>query len=460
MADPEFEALASTGMLPSLYARTKGDAVALYSKRGNRTFADINRAANQTVRALRRAGLKAGDGVAVICANTPELVETFAAKQRGGFRWTPVNTSVCAAEAAYIVENCEAKALFVHADLAHIAWPAAASPHLRIRLAIGGPIEGFEQYKPVLTAEDASDIENPSSGAGMLYTSGTTGLPKGVLREGAFVRPVILREELDIYPSGQPNVNLLCGPGYHGAPLYWDVMFPQMYGAPIVMMEKFDAEDALRLIESHRVTHTHMVSTMFHRLLGLPEEVRRKYDVSSLRWVFHGASADIARNQARDDRMVGAYPVGVFLGDGRPRQLLHRLRGMAQETRQRGQARSGVRCAHTRRQWQGRSQQSDRHDLFLQTIRPTVSPTSTIRRRHDQLIRLAITSRSATWDMSTAMAISSLQADRANASSPMGSTSTRRRSTTSCSSTPPCGTSAPLARQTTSGAKRCGRSCL
>ncbi|HVY89354.1 MAG TPA: AMP-binding protein, partial [Hyphomonadaceae bacterium] len=113
---------------------------------------------------------------------------------------------------------------------------------------------------------------------------------KGVLREGAFVRPVILRQDLDIYPAGQDSVNLLCGPAYHGAPLYWDIMFPQMYGAPIVMMEKFDAEEALRLIEKHRVTHTHMVSTMFHRLLALPETTRRRYDISSLRWVFHGAA--------------------------------------------------------------------------------------------------------------------------------------------------------------------------
>jgi long-chain acyl-CoA synthetase len=224
----------------------------------------------------------------VICPNTPEFVETFAAKQRGGYRWTPINTRLSAAEAEYIVENCEAKALFVHADLAGIAWPAAASPHLRVRIAIGGDIEGFERYQSVLRAEDASDIDNPKPGDGMLYTSGTTGKPKGVLRTGAFVRPVVLREDLVKYAEG--DVNLLCGPGYHGAPLYWDIMFPQMYGATIVMMEKFDAEEALRLIEKHRVTHTHMVSTMFHRLLALPMEVRDRYDISSLKQVFHGAA--------------------------------------------------------------------------------------------------------------------------------------------------------------------------
>jgi long-chain acyl-CoA synthetase len=288
MTGEEFEALASTGMLPAHYARTKGDQVALYSKRGNRTFAEINARANQVVRALRRAGLKAGDGVAVICANTPEFVETFAAKQRGGFRWTPINTRLSAGEADYIVRNCEAKALFVHADLAAVAWPAGASPLLKARLAMGGQIEAYDSYEALIAAEDASDIDHPEPGDGMLYTSGTTGKPKGVIRKGAFVRPVVLRENLVVYEEG--DANLLCGPGYHGAPLYWDIMFPQMHGAPIVMMEKFDAEEALRLIDKHRVTRTHMVSTMFHRLLALPEAVRRKYDLSSLKQVWHGAA--------------------------------------------------------------------------------------------------------------------------------------------------------------------------
>ena len=135
MSPEEFEALASTGMLPAAWARReRPDAISLYSKRGNRTFAEVNSAANRLVRVLRRAGVKAGDGVAIICPNTPEFVESFAAKQRGGFRWTPVNTRLAAPEAAYIVENCEAKALLVHADLAHIAWPAAASPHLSAAL--------------------------------------------------------------------------------------------------------------------------------------------------------------------------------------------------------------------------------------------------------------------------------------------------------------------------------------
>jgi long-chain acyl-CoA synthetase len=288
MSEPDFETLAASGMLPALYAREKPDEIALYSKRGTRTFAEVNRAANQIVRALRRAGLKAGDGVAVICPNTPEFIETFAAKQRGGFRWTPLSTKLSAPEAAYIVEDCQAKALFVHADLAAIAWPAAASPHLARSIAIGGEIDGFEQYEDVLAAEDGADINDPSPGDGMLYTSGTTGRPKGVLRAGAFFRPVVLRENLVVYQPG--DVNLLCGPGYHGAPLYWDIMFPQMHGAPIVIMEKFDAEQALALIEKHKVTRTHMVSTMFHRLLALPKGVRDRYDTSSLVQVFHGAA--------------------------------------------------------------------------------------------------------------------------------------------------------------------------
>ncbi|CAN5265493.1 acyl-CoA synthetase [soil metagenome] len=262
--------------------------IAIHSKRGNRTFAELEGRSNQLVRALRRAGLSAGDQVVVICPNTPEFVETFAAKQKGGFRWTPVNTKLAPGEAGYIVENCEAKALFLHADLSHLAEAVAASPHLDLRVAIGGEIGGFEAYEEVLAAENAASIPNPVMGDGMLYTSGTTGRPKGVLKPGAFTVPYALREEMVDYKLGA--VNLLCGPAYHGAPLYWDIMFPLLYGVRVVMMEKFDAEQALALIAKHRVTHTHMVSTMFHRLLALPEDVKASYDVSSLEAVFHGAA--------------------------------------------------------------------------------------------------------------------------------------------------------------------------
>ncbi|WP_257816864.1 AMP-binding protein [Phenylobacterium sp. J367] len=123
----------------------------------------------------------------------------------------------------------------------------------------------------------------------MLYTSGTTGRPKGVYKRSP--EPV-LPQGPGTYAAYDPGVDvaLCCGPAYHAAPLLMDVRWPLASGVPIVMMEKFDPEEALRLIERHRVTHTHMVPTMFQRLLQLPADIRDRYDVSSLKMVIHGAA--------------------------------------------------------------------------------------------------------------------------------------------------------------------------
>jgi long-chain acyl-CoA synthetase len=128
----------------------------------------------------------------------------------------------------------------------------------------------------------------------MLYTSGTTGRPKGVHRNmstppaatamlGSQLMPV------SNYRAGE-SVHLCTGPLYHSAPLSFSLVIPQMFGCSVVMMDGWDAEETLRLIERHRVSHTHMVPTMFHRLLSLPDEVRNKYDISSLKFVLHGAA--------------------------------------------------------------------------------------------------------------------------------------------------------------------------
>ena len=122
----------------------------------------------------------------------------------------------------------------------------------------------------------------------MLYTSGTTGRPKGVYRRQ---QPVV-RSASQIAAAWnlETDVCLCTGPAYHAAPLAFNVAAPLSVGVGVVFMDKWDAEETLRLIAQHRVTHTHMVATMFHRLLQLPESVRRSYDLSSLRFVLHGAA--------------------------------------------------------------------------------------------------------------------------------------------------------------------------
>jgi long-chain acyl-CoA synthetase len=282
-------ALGKQGMLLAWWAEQQPDAPAVSAPTGELTFGELNARANQLVRALRRLGLQAGDGVALLCPNRPEFVEVAVATQRAGWRLTTVNWHLTGAETGYIVGDSEARALVADAGLAEIATGSLPqAPGCRVRLAVGGPIEGFRSYEDEVAGEDPADIDDPSAGSTMLYTSGTTGRPKGVFRrEPAPSAAAALN--LFGYRPGEDR-HLATGPLYHAAPLAFSLLVPLSYGVGVVLMDHWDAAEALRLVERHRITHTHMVPIMFHRLLSLPAEVRDRHDISSLRSVLHGAA--------------------------------------------------------------------------------------------------------------------------------------------------------------------------
>jgi long-chain acyl-CoA synthetase len=275
-----------TGMQPAVWARLQQDRVAVYDYVGQtRTFGELNANANRLARRLREAGLQPNEGVALACSNRVEFCEALMAALRTGLRLTPVNWHLTAEEIAYIVGDCEAKVLLADVRIAPAAKVAAeACPDATLRLAIGGEIEGFELYEAALAGVDGSDIEDPARGHTMLYTSGTTGRPKGVYKPdlvyGAFL-PEADREG-DIY--------LCTGPAYHAAPLAGNVRTPLMNGLPIVLLDKWDSEGVLRTIQERRITHSHFVPIMFQRLLALPTETRARYDLSSLKRITHGAA--------------------------------------------------------------------------------------------------------------------------------------------------------------------------
>jgi long-chain acyl-CoA synthetase len=282
-------AAADLGMLAAFWAGEDGDIPAVISDAGNRTRAEANANANRLVRALRKRGVKAGDGIALMCSNRPEFFEVVAAAKRAGLRLTTVNWHLTGEEAGYIVDDCEATTFVADARFAHVARAAAEhAPRLLALVAVGGGIDGFEEWDDVLAPEDGLDIDDPVVGSTMLYTSGTTGRPKGVRR------PPDPRSALDVarltqYRGGR-HVHLCTGPLYHAAPLSFSLTAPAAMGVPIVMMDGWSAEQTLALIEEHRVTHTHMVPTMFHRLLSLPDDVKARYDISSLVFIIHGAA--------------------------------------------------------------------------------------------------------------------------------------------------------------------------
>ena len=261
---------------------------ALISAHGDRDFAELHANANRVAHALHRRGLVPGDSVAIMCANRPEFAEVLYGCRRGGFRLTPVNWHLTADEVAYIVDDCEAKALIADSSNAGSVDAFERAPRCTVGLSIGPTAANFDAYDAALAAESADDITDTPPGATMLYTSGTTGRPKGVHRPPAAEGAVSVN--LYDYDEAGGDRHLLTGPLYHAAPLAFSLRIPLAFGATIVMMDKWDAEEALRLVETHRVTHTHVVPTMFHRLLALPADVRDGYDTSTLRHVLHGAA--------------------------------------------------------------------------------------------------------------------------------------------------------------------------
>jgi long-chain acyl-CoA synthetase len=280
------------GTLLTWWAEEQPDRLAIVSEHGNRTFRELDARANQLVRALRRRGVEPGAAVAILCRNRPEWAEVWAASTRGGYRLTPVNWHLTGEEAAYIVDDCEAVVLVADASVAAVAREAAAcAPGARVCLAVDGAIEGFDDYEAALGAEDDAALADPSYGSQMLYTSGTTGRPKGVTRgpvSAGTAAATTMASFFDYRPGR--DVNLCTGPLYHAAPLAFGLTVPFLNGATVVLMDGWDAQETLSLVERHAVTHMHMVPTMFVRMLKLPSEVRDRYDLSSLRNILHGAA--------------------------------------------------------------------------------------------------------------------------------------------------------------------------
>jgi long-chain acyl-CoA synthetase len=286
------ESAPAEGMTLAVHAREAPDRMAFRSRHGDRTFDELNAHANALARALRAQGLREGDGVALLCSNRPEFMETYFAVQRSGMRITPINWHLTGDEAAYIVADCEAKALVADARFADTARRIAErSPALVAKLAVGGPIDGFLPFAEALAAQASDDLDDGVLGASMLYTSGTTGRPKGVLRQASPTPSQAVAAVLALAAyEPRRDVHLCTGPIYHAAPLAFSAVQPLGAGVGVVMMDGFRPEEALALIERHRITHTHMVPTMFHRLLALPMEMRQRVDLSSLRFVLHGAA--------------------------------------------------------------------------------------------------------------------------------------------------------------------------
>jgi long-chain acyl-CoA synthetase len=278
-------------------AQEDPDYLALVTPAGDEVSAgELLGRANQVVHALRAQGLEVGDRVATLLPNGAEMLEIYLASLQAGWYLVPVNFHLVAPEVAYILKDSGAKAFVSDERFADVASAAAdeAGIPLAGRLAVGA-IEGFASYAAVRDAQPTTLPDDRTVGDVMNYTSGTTGNPKGIYRKLMGVTP----EQAALGLSGllflfgiQPqddNVHIVGSPLYHTAVLRFGSASMHL-GHTVVLMDKWLPEDMLRLIQERRVTTSHMVPTQFHRLLALPEDVRAKYDVSSLRHMIHAAA--------------------------------------------------------------------------------------------------------------------------------------------------------------------------
>jgi long-chain acyl-CoA synthetase len=253
------------------------------------SFGELYARSQRVAAALHSAGLRPGDGVALVLPNRPEFFEITWGCQLSGLYYTAVNTHFTPDEVAYVVDDSDAKAVFVDASMGDLAERLGGSDHLHI--AVGGDLPGWLSYEQA----PAGDPPPAADGSEMLYSSGTTGRPKAVRRplptdgNGSWAQSVLELALIHKYGMNAESVYLSPAPMYHAAGINY-TMAVNRVGAAAIMMPKFDAEDVLRLIETHRVTHAQFVPTMFVRMLKLPAEVRRRYDVSSLRCVIHAAA--------------------------------------------------------------------------------------------------------------------------------------------------------------------------
>ncbi|WP_189248427.1 AMP-binding protein [Streptosporangium pseudovulgare] len=286
-------------MHPGAIAATSPDKPAVIMADSGRvvTYRELDEESNRLAHLLRAAGLRPGDHIAFMLENHPLFLTIAWAAHRTGLYYTAISPRLRTDELAYIVDNCGARVFVSSAALADVAASVTAlTPKVELRLMLDGVpegAEGFVSYEEAVAAHPPTPVADECQGADMLYSSGTTGRPKGV-------EPVLSKAPLDtpggllqlvrlLFAPSADSVYLSPAPLYHAAPLRYCMTF-QRLGATVVVMERFDPERALALIERYGVTHSQWVPTMFIKMLKLPAGTRARYDLSSMRCAIHAAA--------------------------------------------------------------------------------------------------------------------------------------------------------------------------
>jgi long-chain acyl-CoA synthetase len=280
-------------MHPYIHAAANPDkpAVILAETGAVMTYGELEAGSNRVAHLIRKRGLGPGDVVAFMIENDPLYYHLIWGAHRTGVHYVCMSTRLTADESNYILSNSGAQLLVVSASL---ATQAAELDTTAEKFSLGGEIPGFASLEDAVATMPAGRIEGEVGGSGMLYSSGTTGRPKGVKRASVEAEDIANPPPLALlaqalYGINSDSVYLSPAPLYHAAPLGWSAAVHRL-GGTVVLMKKFDAEGALAAIEKYKATCGQFVPTHFIRMLKLPEDVRSRYDLSSLNCAIHAAA--------------------------------------------------------------------------------------------------------------------------------------------------------------------------
>ena len=288
------------GFHPSCHARTNPDGLALVIADTGETltYRELDDGSNRVAQLLRSHGLKPGDKIGIMMRNSPDFPIVYWGATRCGCMVTLLSTHLKPEEAAYILNDSGSRLLVLSASLGETprrlaAESASLIPGIDAVFYSGSePIEGAQSLSDALATMPAQPVEGEISGFHMIYSSGTTGRPKGIVlpfTPGPIDEFNALEGYMPLYSEFDRLIYFNAGPLYHGAPLSC-MTIAQRLGGTFVTQAKFDAEGVLAAIQKYRVNAAQFVPTMFVRLLALPDEVRGTYDLSSLQLAMHAAA--------------------------------------------------------------------------------------------------------------------------------------------------------------------------
>lgn len=281
---------------PTHFAATTPDKVAFQMLGSGETvsYSQLEQRSNEAAQLFRICGARTGDHILILMENNRQFLEICFGADRAGLYYTAVNTHLLPHEVAYIARDCGAQIVITSCHFEQLAVELRRNAEsVQHWFMVGTPIDGYVSWDEASSAQPAHRIDDEMQGLDMLYSSGTTGRPKGIewpLLNQPPGRPTMLIELLcGLYNYADTTRYLSPAPLYHAAPMRHTMTVIKRGGTAFIM-ERFDAQTALAAIETYRITHSQWVPTMFVRMLKLPEQQTRSYDLSSMTHAIHAAA--------------------------------------------------------------------------------------------------------------------------------------------------------------------------